>query len=369
MAQPFSAYAITEGGLLRRVEHALHITRGDDLDWLRRAAVLVTIVCIPSLVLGLAWGLFAGEWFPALSLVQTYVRPFVTVPLLFAAEPLVEARARAAGQYLVESGIARSSPDACRQAVARTARLRDSLIAEGALLAIAVASLLLGTSPLRGSVSPFWWGSLPLIILFRFLIFRWLWRWLLWTLYLRWLARAPLALHATHPDRMAGLGPLLGPSHASALIAAAAATVLAAAIADTVRLGGVPLHAFYDMAATFVALAVLLALVPGFVLSRRLYNVRKYGLRRYGAFSHRFARAFEARWYGARGEDGLGAPDISSLCDLGGSFSVVDEIRVFGWSRRVVVAVALGALLPMVPLVLMQIDFSDLVARIAKNLL
>lgn len=369
MAQAFTAYAITEGGLLRRVEGALRITKGDDLDWLQRAIALVTITCVPSLVLSLAWGLLAGEWFPALSLVQTYVRPFVSVPLLFAAEPLVEARARAAGQYLVESGIARSSPDDCRQAVARTARLRDSMVAEGALLAIAVASPLLGTSALRGSVSPFWWGSLPLIILFRFLIFRWLWRWLLWTLYLRWLARAPLALHATHPDRVAGLGPLLGPSHASAFIAAAASATVAAGIADTMMLDGVPLSGFADVAATFVVLAVLLALMPGFVFVPHLYDARKYGLRRYGAFSHRFARAFEARWFGARGEDGLSAQDISSLCDLGGSFSVVTEVRVFAWSRRVVVAVALGAVLPMVPLVLMHIGFSDLVVRIAKNLL
>lgn len=367
MTTAASSYEITEGGLLRSLERALHLTRGDGRDWLRRCAFFLVITYLPVLLLGLGWRIIAGDWLPPLAHVHTHVRALVSVPLLLAAEVVVETRARGAGAYVLASRLVGEAREGHEAAIERTARLRDSHVVEVALLAIA-----LGTSFLEGTyfgaASLFQWLNEPSIVVFRFLLLRWIWRWLLWGVFLGRLARLRLELRATHPDRLAGLAPLLGPSHAIAVVAAAGSSAIASGWIELMVRHQRPLSAFYDMALTYVLVMVVLALLPACVFIPSLYRARKDGLGAYGAFAHRFVGAFEERWFEAGGKEALGAPDLSSLADLGGSYTVVAEIRLFPWTPRLVLVIVLGALLPMVPLMTIEIGLPELLQKLAGQL-
>src|SRR5690606_23323054 len=236
---------------------------------------------------------------------------------------------------LLQSNVIRPGLDAQRDAVARTARLRDSALVEALLLLVAIATALPGATHVSG-VSVFQWASLPSIALLRFLLLRWLWRWTLWGLYLFRLARRPLVLRATHPDRLAGLGPLLAPAHGFALVVAGVSAAIAGGWGDLMLHQGASAKAFSGVAITFVATAVVATVLPGSVLAPLLYRSRKDGLVSYGAFAHRYADAYEARMFGRSGEEALGAEEISGMCDLGGSYEVLVDIRVTPWTRRLV---------------------------------
>jgi hypothetical protein len=350
------------------MERAVHLTRGTQRDWLRRVVAILAVVYVPLLVFGAISRIVTGEWIPALTQVSTHVRGLVAIPLLLAAEHLVDARARAFGNYMVASGLVSPVEDVYRAAVARVIRLRDSAIAETALLVLAIASLLFkGTYVGTGALAM--WGALPEVIVFRFLLLRWVWRWLLWTAFLWRLSRMPLALRATHPDRLAGLGPVLGPAYALTAVVAGCSAAIAGGWAEQMLEAHVPLSTYYKPAGMYAVLSIMLVLAPGCVFAGMLYRARKAGLGVYGAFAQRYVDAFDAKWMAARGQDALGAADISGLADLGGSYVVVGEMRVVPWASRLIKITVVAALVPILSLALIDRDVSDLIAQLGKALL
>jgi hypothetical protein len=362
-------YAITEGGLLRRIERRLGITRGDPHDWRRRAVLFVVIGYVSMLLLALGGRMATGEWPHGLLQLPTHFRMLVSIPLLFAAEPLVDARAIAATAYLIESRlIGAGATDAYREALARTIRLRDSYAIELAMFACVIASLVV-TRTFEPAGSLFAWINVVTVVMLRFLILRWLWRWALWALFVWRVSRLKLSLRATHPDRLGGVGPLLGPAYAFAAVVAAGSAGLAGAWMHRLVTENVALTTITQVTGVYAAIAVLVALAPTLSLIGPLYRARKDGLGRYGAFAHRYAYAFEARWYDADGKEALGTPDLQSLADLGNSYDVVAEMRVLPWYRRLIIAVVAGAVAPILPLVIAQTGVTAIVQRIGKMLL
>jgi hypothetical protein len=96
-------------------------------------------------------------------------------------------------------------------------------------------------------------------------------------LFLWRLSRLPLALRATHPDRLGGLGPLLMPAYALAVFGAAGSSELAGAWADRMVHEAVSLATFSGATLVYAAILVGLALAPtlGFLAPR--YRVRTDG--------------------------------------------------------------------------------------------
>lgn len=361
-------YEIASGGALRDVERAVHLTRGTDRDWVRRVVAILAIVYVPLLVFGGISRIVSGEWIPALTQVSTHVRGLVAIPLLLAAEHLVDARARAFGNYMISSGLALPVEDAYRAAVARAVQWRDSAIAETALLVISIGSLLFKATYV-GTDALAIWGELPEVIVFRFLLLRWAWRWLLWTVFLWRLSRMPLALRATHPDRFAGLGPVLGPAYAFTAVIAGCSAAIAGGWADHMLQAHAPLSTFYKPTIAYAVLSIMLVLAPGSVFAAMLYRARRTGLGSYGAFAQRYVDAFDAKWMAARGQDALGAADISGLADLGGSYVVVGEMRVVPWALRLIKITVAAALVPVLALALIEHNVSELIAQLGKALL
>jgi hypothetical protein len=300
---------------------------------------------------------------PGLLRIDAHARALVAVPLLLAAEPLVDARARAAGRYLRESGLVAPVAGAYQRAVARTARLRDAALGEVILLAAAAATTMPGVLSI-GDGAALRLAIVPSVVVFRFLLLRWIWRWGLWALLLVRLSRLGLAVRASNPDRMAGLGPLLGPAHAFTVVVAGVAAAVAGGWADMMRLEGLPFSAFKNTAIAYAVVAAIVVVLPGCAFAPLLYRTRREGLGGYGAFAHRYAEAFEDRWLGAAGPRALGAPDIQSLADLGNSYDVMVAMRVALWNRRLVVQVVAAAAAPMLPLLLADAGAPALIERI-----
>jgi hypothetical protein len=110
---------------------------------------------------------------------------------------------------------------------------------------------------------------------------------------------------------------------------------------------------------------------PLSLFSRKLWQCKVKGLSDYSALAERYVNAFDRKWLGpdpAPGEPLLGTADIQSLADLSTSVSIVREMRLVPVSPRLVMYLAVAALLPLLPLVLFKYSIADLLAKFFGSL-
>jgi len=272
--------------------------------------------------------------------------------------------------------------------IQRIMRLRDRVLPELVMLAIAyLAPLFLGRTEflfVNGITSwhtlgadtqelslAGWWFRVVSAPVFRFLLLRWIWRMFLWTLFIWRVSKIRLYLVATHTDLAAGLGFLSEGQKAYSPIVFAGGTVIAGSVLNAIRYEGETLGSLKFAMIAYGVLAIIVLVVPLLVVTPVLIGVKRKALREYGGLVTRHNQAFDQKWIGDKhveGEKILGNPDPSSLTDLGTSFDVVRRMGIVPVDKPTLVALALAAALPMLPVVLLVTPASTIVHAVLKML-
>lgn len=218
-----------------------------------------------------------------------------------------------------------------------------------------------------------WWIMLVALPLFWFLLLRWLWRFGIWGLLLRDIARCDLRLVATHPDRCGGIAFIGQYPKTYLLFVFAVSTVVSATVLKQVVFGGVSLMAF-----KFALLSMILFLLAAFAaplafFSPKLVQLKRRGLSTYGTLVSRHNLAFEARWIAQsdpeQAEEPLGSPDMSSLADLAAGYELVKKMRAVPLTKESFMLVLLAALIPMLVVAATQAPLAKILSEIKGLLL
>ncbi len=301
----------------------------------------------------------------SLSVVAGHVRLLVAIPLFFVCEAWLSPRMAGFVRGIVNSGLVPTTElTTLRVETAKIARWRRAWLPELVCLLLAATvsfteppiDLAGGTSiyhpnPITGgmTLSGVWYWIVCLSM-FRFLTLRWLWHLGLWCHFLWRLSRLQLHLVPTNPDGVAGLGGLeLVHSQFAPLIMAFSA-VEAASFAEEISLGTMTIEAIYPQLVVLLLMYAVLFLGPLMLFTLKLKDCRSQGLADYGAVAARYVNEFERKWVGADGArepDLLGSADLQSLADLSNSVSVVRNMRFAPISRRILLALAIPAMLPL----------------------
>lgn len=379
------------GGPAFRLMQRVGIIRGRGPSIGRRSVAFVAVTWVPMLLFASIEGCAIGPT-PRQSLLldfATYARFFLAVPLIFAAESIVGPRLRAAGLRFVEAGIVSADDhESFIAAAARARHRRDAILPEILFLILAGFGAWFLTIEQLGGVSvPTWhmlstdtgphlmpaglWYNFVAIPLVQFFLLRWIWRLVIWTLFLRDVSQLRLNLLPTHADTAGGLG-FLGIAHLSlAIFPFAMSCVLSGEIAFRVEFEGLDIATLRTMAPLLIAYLAFVELAtfgPLLVTVPLLSRVRRDGLRTYGILVQQHNQLFHNKWiavYRAAPESPLGNPDMSSLIDLGSSFDVVRKMRIFPVGRSQLIQVALIACLPGLPLVLLVLPFAEVLSLLA----
>jgi hypothetical protein len=379
------------------------ITRGGPLHWLlvrvgqagdgrslvlRRALAVVVITWLPLLILsavdGLAWG--RQIRIPFLRDLAINVRLLIAAPILILSESRIDRRWRnLVLEFLRTELVSGEVLPSFEKVLERTARWRDSVLPETVLALIAfIPSLFIVKTELlmtdisswhtlsTGALSPAgWWFNLVSTPVFRFLMLRWIWRMLLWTSFLWSVTRIKLYLVATHTDLAAGLGFLSEGQKAFSPIVFAGGAVIAAQVGNAIAYQGESLsHLKFPMIA-YGVLAVLFLIVPLLVVVPVLLKVKRKALLEYGAQVTIHNQLFDQKWIHNNrppGETLLGNSDASSLADFGSSFTVVRQMQLVPIDRPTLIALAISAALPMIPVVFYATPTDELVRALLKML-
>jgi len=195
------------------------------------------------------------------------------------------------------------------------------------------------------------WLDFVSMPIFNFLIYRWLWRIGLWTVFLWRVSRIDIDLVPTHPDGAGGLG-FLGQIHAvfGAFLAPLAASIAARGV-QWVQYGEGTLESFRNAAIAFAVIALAITLGPLLVFTPKLLAAKRRGLLEYGGFADEYTHGFDRKWLrGGRGDESpLGSGDIQSLADLGNSYAVIRSMRLVPAGLPQALTLVAAIALPMVP--------------------
>ena len=322
----------------------------------------------------------------SVSLLGAHTRLLVVIPLFFLCESVLDPLLKVFVRTIVHSEVVpRNALPALESEIARINRWKDSWLAEAVCLLAAVLFSLLGphlqlwgataaVEPGRSAAEMLMsgqWYWMVCLTLFRFLMFRWLWRLGLWCYFLWRVAKLELHLVPTHPDGVAGLGYLeVVQTHFTTLILAIS-VIQSASFAEEIVAGTMTFEAIYPALALTLVLDAVLFLGPLFIFAPRLWLCRVKGLSDYMTFASHYVSGFDRKWLGARSapkEPLLGTPDLQSLADLANSIDIVRNMRVAPISLRLLTEMAIAALLPMLPLLLLKYPVTELVEKFAAKL-
>lgn len=369
------------------------LVQGPVLGWSRRRALprrasrwarilaLTLVSWLPLLALSLLDGGAVSRAF--LRDAATHVQFLVSLPLLVASERYIDLSLSAAVRQFVVSELIAAKDLPRYEGIANSVvRTRRSVLIEAGLLVLSFAASFLDVPHLTSR--PSWlhaeprgpltlaggWYLAVSMPLLRFQLLRWLWHGVLWARFLFKVSRLPLALVPTHPDAAGGLG-FLGTVQASfSLIVLAVAATLTAH-----RLPHAPTADFTDYALHLFAFALLCLVVvfaPLLPFFRQLLRAKQKGDQDLSAVAAWHSQRFERRWFHRElpeGLDPLSADDFSSLADLGTSFKTTRGMRSLPVDLRAALTVVAAAMAPLVPLLLANRRFIEVVLELGKSML
>jgi hypothetical protein len=273
-------------------------------------------------------------------------------------------------QLVSKSFVPEAAEAAFQRLLRRSARLASSWVPEALLGAISIGlgvGVLLGVVPASGiaggerhwTPAQLWYAitDWPLV---QFLLWRSLWRWVIWVRMLCGLARIPLALVPTHPDRCGGISFLRLPSVGyCAFLLFAAASMLCAEWGE--QLASPTLTGFKPLLALFAGVGALIAFGPLLVFSPQLVRARLKGVLDCGGRAcdegRRFRRQLADR---RRNKSEPSNADLAALAEVTVVYrEAVDRMQFVLVDRRDLIWLIIATLLPVVPMMLSRVPLEE----------
>lgn len=217
-----------------------------------------------------------------------------------------------------------------------------------------------------------WWFVLVIRPIFTALLLAWLWRACLVCVLTFRLARFPLALVPTHPDRVGGLGFFERIVFVFSPVAFAVSAVAAASFAHEIVYHGVQVMAIKGALVASAVLVTIVFLLPMLPLALVLGSTRRKAMMDYGSLVGHHGRLVHRRW--VQGEE-IGSPAILDAAELGPVadvqtiYAAVQNMRSFPIGKRSLVAIVVPAVVPMLFVAGMQLPMQGLVLKVLKTLI
>ena len=380
------AFSLVRGGPMYRLLVRAGLVLPGTLGIARRAIFFALVAWLPLLLLSAAEGLAVGNavTIPFLHDPLAYARFLIAVPLLIIAERLIEPKIAVTAHTFADSGLLdEMDQGSYRSAITEAERWRDSAWGEVLVLGLAYLGTLVwlaGETTVQVSTwsvhvsasgerptAAGWWYYFVSIPIQQFLIYRWLWRIVIWSRFLWRMSRLDLCLMPTHPDRAAGLGFLAIGHRSFGSIAFPVGVIWSAAVHRAFLYHAASLETIRAPSAVLAVLNAIVFLGPLLIFMPKLRAARVRGVLEYGRLALQYTQSFDRKWVrgGApEGEELLGSGDIQSLADMGGSFERIENTRIVPFSVKTLLDLTISVLAPMLPLLLLVMSWKEILEKL-----
>jgi len=381
MADPDRFDLVDRGPSFRLAQH-FGFNRPDRPRRIRKILLLILVTWMPLVLLSL----LAGHAFDDRVVVGLLRDPVIlsrflfVLPLLALAEVVVARSLNVQARQFLASGVVPAGEAVKLEAAkAEALRLRESVVAEGVILVLAVTTTIIMRVVVRlgsgdstwertgtGITLAGWWYILVSLPILFFFLLRWLWIFLIWSRFLFRISRLGLELTPTHPDRAGGLG-FLGWGLASfGLVLMAISAVLSGSLAYEIVHRGSSLNILKYHIMIFVVLAIVILHAPLIVFTGRLARCRFRGLLDFGSLIGDHDRAFDEKWLKSQSSSLLGSADVGSLAHMSPVYEQVERMQLLPWDKQALIVLVAAALIPMVPLLGTVTVLTEILSKLAK---
>jgi len=380
-SQDSERFSLVVGGPFHAGLRRLRLTGPDQLPTRLAALLLALVAWAPPAALALAQATFDNrvESWHYFTDLTVYARFLIAISVMIATERYADGRvilltrqfkeAQLVGEDgRLELGSALAVAD--RRSSSTTAELVILLVALGwsvfiARYTVEVSTVAWEGRSVNGHIVLSWAGEAACFLsnpLFLFLGLRWVWRFIVWATLLNRIARLPLQLAPTHPDRCAGLGFLaIFPSIFIGFVFALSC-VISASMLKEIAVHEVDAQTVWLAITIWILICLVLVLGPLLVFVRPLYLARERALLDYGRLASQHHLAFQRKWIGGPKADGAdaasGDPNLAST--LSGSVAAARSMRILPLERMAVTQLAIAAALPMLAVVSTQVPLMDI---------
>jgi hypothetical protein len=381
-------FSLIKSGLLHKLTSRLKLGGTSKNHLKKRVLFLIIITWLPLLILSAIQGLAIGNAvnIPFLKDFATQAKFLIILPLLIFAEGAFDLRLKELTLQFFKSGILEAKDiarfDVIKKKVGDLSNAYWPDIIIFALILINLVPRLVSAGanhtsiwifrPENDAASLSLAGIYVAIIcgpIFQFLLMRWLWRWILWFIYFRELARMPIKLSSAHPDMAGGLGFLGYPPGPFIQVVFALAILFSTAIAEFIYFQHEKLQSYYPIMVAFALLAILMNVMPLLVFIKPMAIQRRKGFFEYSTLIHNHHLQFDDKWHRNPYTEKLpGISDPSSMADFNSSFEVVKNMKVFPFDIKIMISSIVIAILPMLPLLAFEYNIGDIVLKALKML-
>ena len=379
------ALNLFDGGWPARMQVLLGILALGRPHFLLRALIAIALTWLPLLILtGLQSAILGnGSFGIFLTDYAVHARFLFALPLLLLAEKICLPRLGTIVRHFRDTGlIAPQDRDSFEYARTSTIRLRDSLRLEIAVLTVSVAIVLTIFIELPANIFPAWyhvgaggqgevspaglWHALVSTPILITLLLGWVWRVILWTRFLWLVSRLNLCVMPAHPDGAGGLKFLGFSTQSFSILACAIGAIVAGIVANRITHDGASLFSFRFLIAGFDILCLILFVSPLLVFSNKLMETWRRGSREYGALARYIGRELENKWLNREvGSEVLEANDFSATVDFYAVAASACTINIVPVATRNILILAGGAVMPFIPVLLVEVPPVVLIQKLA----
>lgn len=375
----------THGGLFNELCLRARLNDGSFGLLGRRIFAVICLTWAPLLVLTIWHGTaVGGVRIPLCFDLATQARFLLAAPLLLFAEVIAHRSVTPVVHQFLETGIIGEDDRPKFFSILETAgALRRSKLIECALIifvltvgqqllphrwmALKSSSWALTAAGAQTVTAAGWWMLHVSIPIFQYLLLRWYFRVLLWSVSLWRISRLNLNLVATHSDGCGGLGFLSAGLLTFGPFLLAHGFLAAGVIANRIFYDGATLISFKGTLAVLVGLMLIMTFAPLCSFWDKLLKTKIEGRIKYGAFATRYMSDFDQKWLTHRPFETsalIGSADIQSLADMTNSFAVVLKMRLFPFEKEKLITAVILILAPVSPLLLTMIPASELIKKV-----
>ena len=357
-----------------------------------RILILSGIAWLPLVVLTLLDGTFisADIAMPFVRDVIPYVRGLIVIPLLVMADNVIEPMMSRTVKYLGSSGIVPESQRPHLEAgVESTAYLLNAkwmqviLVVAAVLVSWAMQMDYIEMWKEKGVTS--WalhmeggdvdetlagaWFLLVTSPMVSFLLYRWIWRFIVWSVLLYRVSRMELELYASHTDLSGGLGMVGAGQSLFVIVFLVMAALLSSELASNILYEGDALVDAKLVVLVFVVVSIVVIAVPLLFFIRKLFNLKRRALAEYGALQQQISRDFHHHWIDDKTAKLVDSMQPSAMADYSAVYDIVSGMRVVPLNPKAIIVLAAILVMPFLPLALTEQSIWDVLKLIGDSLL